>query len=100
MSNSDAVSDAAATAATPDAAAADDTGAASDAAASRRPVSARSTAETAAAAAVLRSAGWHVTTIDVDTPLPNAWQRLPRAAEMLVATGTTIYPATGSGRPA
>ena len=46
----------------------------------------------AAAAAVLRGAGWHVTTIDASTPLPIAWQRLPRAAEMLVATGTTIYP--------
>ena len=46
-----------------------------------RPVS----AETTAAAAVLRSAGWHVTCIDVSTPLPVAWQRLPRGAEMLVA---------------
>jgi uncharacterized protein (DUF58 family) len=46
-----------------------------------RPVS----AETAAAAAVLRSAGWHVTTIDASTPLAVAWQRLPRGAEMLVA---------------
>jgi uncharacterized protein (DUF58 family) len=73
---------------------------ATDAAAPRRPVSARSAAETAAAAAVLRSAGWHVTTIDADTPLANAWQRLPRAAEMLVATGTTVHPRTGSGRPA
>jgi uncharacterized protein (DUF58 family) len=71
-----------------------------DPAASRRPVSARSAAETAATAAILRNAGWHVTTMDVDTPLANAWQRLPRAAEMLVATGTAIYPGTGSGRPA
>src|SRR5580693_9085939 len=80
-----------------------------DAAAPRRPVSARSAAETAAAAAILRSAGWHVTTLDADTPLANAWQRLPRAAEMLVATGTTIHPGTDSypatdrtdgGRPA
>jgi len=46
-----------------------------------RPVS----AETTAAAAVLRSAGWHVTSIDASTPLAVAWQRLPRAAEMLVA---------------
>ncbi|HTA11091.1 MAG TPA: DUF58 domain-containing protein [Streptosporangiaceae bacterium] len=100
-SDSDAVDDAAAAA---DAAVAWDTGAANTGAANtgahRRPGSARSTAETAAAAAVLRSAGWHVTTMDVDTPLPNAWQRLPRAAEMLVATGTTISPGTGSGRPA
>ena len=42
-------------------------------------------AETKAAAAVLRSAGWHVTSIDASTPLAVAWQRLPRAAEMLVA---------------
>jgi uncharacterized protein (DUF58 family) len=69
-------------------------------AASGRPVSARLAAETAATAAVLRNAGWHVTTMDVDTPLATAWQRLPRAAEMLVATGTAIYPGTGSGRPA
>ena len=37
-----------------------------------------------AAAAVLRSAGWHVTSIDASTPLAVAWQRLPRGAEMLV----------------
>ncbi|HEY2076889.1 MAG TPA: hypothetical protein VGH53_11175, partial [Streptosporangiaceae bacterium] len=42
-------------------------------------------AESIAAAAVLRSAGWHVTIIDASTPLAVAWQRLPRAAEMLVA---------------
>jgi uncharacterized protein (DUF58 family) len=42
-------------------------------------------AESMAAAAVLRSAGWHVATIDAGTPLAVAWQRLPRAAEMLVA---------------
>jgi hypothetical protein len=71
-----------------------------DTAASRRPVSARLATEMAATAAILRNAGWHVTTMDVDTPLANAWQRLPRAAEMLVATGTAIYPGTGSGRPA
>jgi hypothetical protein len=46
-----------------------------------RPASAESTA----AAAVLRSAGWHVTAIDAGTPLAVAWQRLPRGAEMLVA---------------
>jgi uncharacterized protein (DUF58 family) len=42
-------------------------------------------AESTAAAAVLRSAGWHVTSIDASTPLSVAWQRLPRGAEMLVA---------------
>jgi uncharacterized protein (DUF58 family) len=64
-----------------------------------RPVAGRSAAESAAAAAILRGAGWHVTIIDANTSLATAWQRLPRAAEMLVATGTTIYPGTGSGRP-
>jgi uncharacterized protein (DUF58 family) len=57
-------------------------------------------AESAGAAAVLRGAGWHVTIVDPDTPLSMAWQRLPRAAEMLVATGTTRYPGTGSELPA
>jgi uncharacterized protein (DUF58 family) len=42
-------------------------------------------AESTTAAAVLRSAGWHVTSIDASTPLAVAWQRLPRGAEMLVA---------------
>jgi uncharacterized protein (DUF58 family) len=40
--------------------------------------------ETAAAAAVLRAAGWHVIGVDASTPPDVAWQRLPRAAEMLV----------------
>ncbi len=44
----------------------------------------RALAETAAAAAILRAAGWHVSTLDATTPLSVAWQRLPRAAEMLV----------------
>jgi uncharacterized protein (DUF58 family) len=44
-------------------------------------------AEITAAAAVLRNAGWHVTSIDASTPLAVAWQRLPRGAEMLVAAG-------------
>jgi uncharacterized protein (DUF58 family) len=33
-------------------------------------------AETAPAEAILRNAGWHVTVLDADTPLPVAWQRL------------------------
>lgn len=45
------------------------------------------TAETATAAAVLRGAGWHVTSIDASTPLAVAWQRLPHMAEMLPASG-------------
>jgi len=65
-----------------------------------RSVAARYAAESAAAAAVLRAAGWHVTSVDASTPLAVAWQRLPRAAEMLVATGTTIYPGTESGQRA
>ena len=48
---------------------------------SARPAS----AESIAAAAILRSAGWHVTSVDASTPLAVAWQRLPRAAEMLVS---------------
>ncbi len=64
----------------------------------RRPTSAK-TAELTTAAAILRGAGWHVTTVDVETPLAIAWQRLPRAAEMLVATGTTLYPGSASGLP-
>jgi uncharacterized protein (DUF58 family) len=35
-------------------------------------------AETAAAEAVLRAAGWRVTTADAATPLAVAWQQLPR----------------------
>jgi uncharacterized protein (DUF58 family) len=35
-------------------------------------------AETAAAEAVLRAAGWRVATVDATTPLAVAWQRLPR----------------------
>jgi uncharacterized protein (DUF58 family) len=38
----------------------------------------RPSAETAAAEAVLRAAGWRVITVDATTPLPVAWQRLPR----------------------
>jgi uncharacterized protein (DUF58 family) len=72
----------------------DGAGASSD----RRGTTAK-TADLATAAAVLRGAGWHVTVVDVETPLAIAWQRLPRAAEMLVATGTTLYPGTGSGLP-
>jgi uncharacterized protein (DUF58 family) len=36
--------------------------------------------ETAAAAAVLRAAGWRVASVDASTPLALAWQRLPRFA--------------------
>jgi hypothetical protein len=75
----------------------DDTGSPAD-----RPAANRWAAESAQAAAVLRGAGWHVTTLDASTPLAIAWQRLPRAAEMLVATGTMVHPDTvhpGTARP-
>jgi uncharacterized protein (DUF58 family) len=79
----------------PEADTADEKGAASESGepdrelAAEPPVQARdlaqaAAAETAAAAAVLRGAGWHVTVIDASTPLAVAWQRLPRTAEMLV----------------
>jgi uncharacterized protein (DUF58 family) len=41
-------------------------------------------AETASAAAVLRSAGWHVVAVDAGMPLEAAWNRLPGSAERLV----------------
>jgi uncharacterized protein (DUF58 family) len=43
--------------------------------------------ETAAAAAVLRGAGWRVVSIDASTPLAAAWQRLPRFAEQPAGGG-------------
>jgi hypothetical protein len=44
-----------------------------------------SLAETAAAAAVLRAAGWRVITVDASTPLAVAWQQLPRSGSSLLA---------------
>ncbi|HEY2316196.1 MAG TPA: DUF58 domain-containing protein [Streptosporangiaceae bacterium] len=67
-----------------------DAGSEADRTAADRSAADRSAAESAPAAAVLRGAGWHVTTLDAGTPLAIAWQRLPRAAEMLVGTGTTV----------
>jgi|HubBroStandDraft_6_1064221.scaffolds.fasta_scaffold05233_2 uncharacterized protein (DUF58 family) len=67
---------------------------------SHRPLSSQSATESAGAEAVLRGAGWHVTVLDASTSLASAWQRLPRTAEMLVATGTTAYSGTGNGAPA
>jgi uncharacterized protein (DUF58 family) len=43
-------------------------------------------AETAAAEAVLRAAGWRVVTIDAGTPLGVAWQRLPRLGSYVTGT--------------
>jgi uncharacterized protein (DUF58 family) len=57
-------------------------------------------AETAKAASVLRAAGWHVIVLDAGTPLASAWQRLPRAAEMLVpAASLAGHGSLESGRP-
>jgi uncharacterized protein (DUF58 family) len=44
--------------------------------------------ETAAAAAALGTAGWHVIVADVSLPIDIAWEQLPRAAEMLVPGAT------------
>lgn len=44
-------------------------------------------AETSAAAAVLRAAGWQVTIIDAATPLAAAWQQLPRSGGYLAPVG-------------
>jgi len=57
--------------------------------------------EIAAVAAVLRAAGWHVTIIDSGTPLGLAWQRLPRAGEMLAPLAVAAdYAEQQSGRTA
>ncbi len=44
-------------------------------------------AETARAEAVLRAAGWRVTTVDATTPLAVAWQHLPRAGSFSAVGG-------------
>jgi uncharacterized protein (DUF58 family) len=48
--------------------------------------------ETAAAAAVLRAAGWRVVSIDASTPLALAWQRLPRFADQVAPDGAGFGP--------
>lgn len=55
--------------------------------------------ETAAAAAVLRGAGWHVVCVDAGLPLTAAWQRLPGSAERLVPAAALQghAPATAGG---
>jgi uncharacterized protein (DUF58 family) len=50
--------------------------------------------QTATAVGVLRSAGWHVTSIDAGTPLALAWQRLPHAADMLLSLTTPTTPSS------
>jgi uncharacterized protein (DUF58 family) len=52
--------------------------------------------ETAAAAAVLRGAGWRVTSIDAATPLVEAWRRLPRATGRLGSAGWASASATAA----
>jgi uncharacterized protein (DUF58 family) len=53
--------------------------------------------ETAAAASVLRAAGWRVISIDASTPLALAWQRLPRFADQIIPT-TEGYANRGADR--
>jgi uncharacterized protein (DUF58 family) len=48
----------------------------------------RAPTETAAAEAVLRAAGWRVTTVDATTPLAVAWQHLPRVGSYAAFGGT------------
>jgi uncharacterized protein (DUF58 family) len=54
-----------------------------------------SAAETAAAEAVLRGAGWRVVSIDAATPLAAAWQRLPRRADQVTPAGGGYGTGTG-----
>jgi hypothetical protein len=64
----------------------------------------RADAETATAVGVLRSAGWHVISLDASTSLALAWQRLPHAAEMLAsltaATTANSTTLTATANPA
>jgi len=62
-----------------------------DAPASRR------SAETEAAEAILRSAGWRVTVLDAATPLADSWQRLARSQSSLPSQ---IWMVPGSAGPA
>jgi uncharacterized protein (DUF58 family) len=48
-------------------------------------------AETAAAAAVFRAAGWQVTTADAATPLAVTWQALPRSGSHLSAASLPAH---------
>lgn len=47
----------------------------------------RRSTETAAAAAILRAAGWRVISVDAATPLALAWQQLPRVGSNLQPAG-------------
>ena len=48
--------------------------------------------ETAAAASVLRGAGWRVVSIDASTPLDAAWQRLPKPGGLDQVTESRFLP--------
>ena len=48
-------------------------------------------AETAAAAAVFKAAGWQVVTADAATPIAVTWQRLPRYGSQLAAAGLPAH---------
>ena len=48
-------------------------------------------AETAAAAAVFKAAGWQVITADAATPIAVTWRRLPRYGSQLAAAGLPAY---------
>jgi uncharacterized protein (DUF58 family) len=62
-------------------------------------------AETAAAAAVFKAAGWQVITADAATPLAVTWQSLPRSGSQLAAASLPAYiaaanvPEEGAGAP-
>ena len=51
----------------------------------------RPAAETAAAAAVFKAAGWQVVTADAATPIAVTWQRLPRYGSQLAAAGLPAH---------
>jgi uncharacterized protein (DUF58 family) len=63
-------------------------------------------AETAAAEAILRGAGWRVTVLDADTPLSVAWRQLSLPSSAFVArpsaasSAPTAFGGTGSKPPA
>lgn len=71
----------------------DSNGTGSNAAADRKSARRRPGAETEAAAAVLRSAGWQVAIVDANTPLAAAWRRLPRTNEIIPAGAASRFPA-------
>jgi len=65
----------------------------------RKPPRRRPAAETEAAAAVLRSAGWQVTIVTASTPLAAAWRRLPRTNELIPALAAPPVGPQGAAVP-